>query len=112
MFALLCYLDILKDGVLVNNYTFPPLIKACVVLLDRCFDVVGRLVHAHVVKFGFFDDPFVVSAFIEFYCNAGEVEAARLFFDRILRRDVVLWTVMVDGYGKVGDGLWECLGSR
>ncbi|KAK4257384.1 hypothetical protein QN277_006979 [Acacia crassicarpa] len=100
--AILCYLEMLQNGVPVNNYTFPALIKACV-LLDRTSKLTGRLVLAHVVKFDYCDDPFVVSAFIEFYSNSRELETARLLFDKIPRKDVVLWTAMIDGYGKTGD---------
>lgn len=100
--AVLCYLEMLQNGIPVNNYTFPPLIKACIAL-DRCSKVIGRLVHAHVVKSGYCDDPFVVSGFIEFYSSSREVETARLLFDKIMTKDVVLWTAMIDGYGKMGD---------
>ncbi|KAK9269471.1 hypothetical protein L1049_001246 [Liquidambar formosana] len=64
---------------------------------------IGHLVHAHVVKFGLNDDPFVVSALIEFYSIALDVETARMVFDNSPKKDVVMWTAMIDGYGKMGD---------
>ncbi|XP_029130677.1 pentatricopeptide repeat-containing protein At5g66520-like isoform X2 [Cajanus cajan] len=99
--ALSCYVSMLQNGVAVNNYTFPPLIKACIPLLPS--SLVGRLVHAHVVKFGFRHDPYVVTAFIEFYSASREVETARLLFDKTPEKDVVLGTAMVHGYGKMGN---------
>ncbi|XP_057967224.1 pentatricopeptide repeat-containing protein At5g66520-like [Malania oleifera] len=100
--AVLCYLDMLRYGLTANNYTFPPLIKACSILVPDSMQI-GRLVHAHVVKFGFQDDPFVVSALIEYYSLILDMETARMAFDKTSKRDVVLWTTMVDGYGKMGD---------
>ncbi|ESW10302.1 hypothetical protein PHAVU_009G197700 [Phaseolus vulgaris] len=100
--AVSCYLSMLRNGIAVNNYTFPPLVKACIALLPS-FKVVGRLVHGHVVKFGFRDDPYVLSAFIEFYSVSREVEHARVLFDKTTKKDVVLGTAMVDGYGKMGN---------
>lgn len=97
-----CYLDMLDHGLAANNYTFPPLIKACAILVPNS-RLTGRLVHAHVVKFGFHDDPFTISALIEFYSLVLEMETARLLFDRSPEKDVVVWTVMIDGYGKMGD---------
>ncbi|KAK7304175.1 hypothetical protein RJT34_15276 [Clitoria ternatea] len=100
--ALSCYMSMLQNGIAVNNYTFPPLIKACIALLSSS-NVTGRLVHGHVVKFGFCDDPYVVSSFIEFYSASRDVETARVLLDKTTKRDVVLWTAMVDGYGKIGN---------
>ncbi|KAF2282369.1 hypothetical protein GH714_043831 [Hevea brasiliensis] len=100
--AILCYLDMLNCGLGVNAYTFPPLIKACSILVPS-FKLMGILVHAHVVKFGFSNHPFGVSSLIEFYSLVHNIEAARKLFDRSPTRDVVMWTGMIDGYGKVGD---------
>ena len=100
--AILCYLNMLNYGFSANNYTFPPLIKACHIL-GSTSKVIGCLVHAHVVTSGFDEDPFVVSALIEFYSLNYDMGTARTLFDGIPKRDVVLWTAMVDGYGKMGD---------
>lgn len=88
----------LRSDIPSNNYTFPPLIKAC-----KGHKSTGTMVHTHVVKFGYEDDQFVVTALVEFYSLAGEMGVARRLFDEMSVRDVVLWTVMVDGYGKMGD---------
>ncbi|KAK7411202.1 hypothetical protein VNO78_02634 [Psophocarpus tetragonolobus] len=118
LLALSCYFSMLQNDVAVNHFTFPPLIKACIALLhiSHTFvpskvtnfsrknpNLLGRLVHGHVIKFGFGDDAYVVSAFIEFYSVCGEVETARVLFDKTTVKDVVLGTAMVDGYGKMGD---------
>ncbi|XP_024923427.3 pentatricopeptide repeat-containing protein At5g66520 [Ziziphus jujuba] len=100
--AFCCYLDMLDQGLAANNFTFPPLIKACAILVPNS-RLTGRLVHAHVVKFGFLEDLFTISALIEFYSLLHDMETARLLFDRSPQKDVVVWTVMVDGYGKMGD---------
>ncbi|KAK7327749.1 hypothetical protein VNO77_21839 [Canavalia gladiata] len=103
--AVSCYLAMLQNGIAVNNYTFPPLIKACIAILSSSSssNLIGRLVHGHVVKFGLCNDPYVVSAFIEFYSASREVERARVLFDKTTKKDVVLWTAMIDGYGKIGN---------
>ncbi|KAJ0031923.1 hypothetical protein Pint_13027 [Pistacia integerrima] len=100
--SVLCYLNMLNVGLEANNYTFTPLIKACTIL-GPSSEIIGRFIHAHVVKFGFSYDPFVVSSLIEFYSLVNEMETARALFDKSLERDVVMWTAMIDGYGKMGD---------
>ncbi|XP_057755415.1 pentatricopeptide repeat-containing protein At5g48910-like [Arachis stenosperma] len=98
--AISCYVSMLRNAIAVNNYTFPPLIKACIARNDA---VVGRLVHGHVVHFGYCEDPFVLSGLIEFYSALCHVDMARLLFDREMTKDVVVWTAMIDGYGKTGN---------
>ncbi|KAJ7956685.1 Pentatricopeptide repeat [Quillaja saponaria] len=100
--AILCYLEMLRNRIAANNYTFPPLIKACT-LLSPSSKGFGQVVHGHVVKFGFRDDPFVISALIEFYSTVHDMGTARMLFDRTPEKDVVLWTTIVDGYGKMGN---------
>ena len=103
--SVLFYLDMLDHGLVANHYTFPPLLKACTVLVvpGSKLIIIGRLVHAHVVKFGFGDDPFVNSALIEFYSSVCEMGTARFLFDQCTKKDVVLRTTMVNGYGKMGE---------
>ncbi|KAH7546402.1 hypothetical protein FEM48_Zijuj01G0196900 [Ziziphus jujuba var. spinosa] len=99
--AFCCYLDMLDQGLAANNFTFPPLIKACAILVPNS-RLTGRLVHAHVVKFGFLEDPFTISALIEFYSLVHDMETARLLFDRSPQKDVVVWTLADMGVADCG----------
>ena len=47
----------------------------------------GREVHVHVLRFGFELDVDVVNALITMYVKCGDVQSARLMFDRMPRRD-------------------------
>nr|GFA11048.1 pentatricopeptide repeat-containing protein [Tanacetum cinerariifolium] len=101
--AVMCFREMLKFGFLANGYTFSPLIKACLgsgfVGLDR----VGATVHGFVLKLGFGDDGFVGSGLIEFYAGNCEMGDARKVFDEMSVKDVVVWTSLIDGYGKNED---------
>ncbi|KAL5098563.1 hypothetical protein RYX36_002890 [Vicia faba] len=105
--AISCYLTMLQNGIAANNYTFPPLIKSCTALISSSLSastlIIARLLHSHVLQFGFAHDPYVVSAFIEFYSASRDLHKARVLFDETMKKDVVLWTAMIDGYGKIGD---------
>ncbi|KAM3356652.1 pentatricopeptide repeat-containing protein like [Capsicum galapagoense] len=100
--AIICYKDMLRDKFIVNNYTFPPLIKACTLVLNE-FGQLGLSVHAHSLKLGLQHDRFIVAALIEFYSLNLEMDSARTLFDETPIRDVVLFTTMIDGYGKKGE---------
>ncbi|CAA2997718.1 pentatricopeptide repeat-containing At5g66520-like [Olea europaea subsp. europaea] len=100
--AIFCYKKMLKDGLIKNNYTFTPLIKACSMVVHES-RYMGFLVHGHVVRLGFCREQFIASALIEFYSLNLDMGKARVLFDEMPERDVVLWTTMIDGYGKMGD---------
>lgn len=100
--AVLCYKDMMSDGLIRNNYTFTPLVKACSMVLPE-FGYMGLSVNAQVVKLGFCHDPFIASALIEFHSTNRDMRSAEQLFVEIPVRDVVLWTTMIDGYGKIGD---------
>lgn len=100
--AIFCYKDMMKDGLIKNNYTFTPLVKACSMVSQECGRI-GLSVHAHVVKLGFGSDLFIGSALIQFYALNLDMRTAEELFDETPMKDVVLWTSMIDGYGKIGD---------
>jgi pentatricopeptide repeat protein len=54
-------------------------------------------VHNYIKRNGFESDVSVVDALIDMYAKCGSLENARQLFDRMLRRDLVSWTVMILG---------------
>lgn len=52
--------------------------------------------HGFGIKMGFDLDPFVQTALVRSYASVGEVRDARKVFDRMLYRDLVAWSVMMD----------------
>ena len=59
----------------------------------------------HVLRFGFELDVDVVNALITMYVKCGDVQSARLVFDRMRRRDRISWNAMISRYFENG----ECL---
>ncbi|GAB4841894.1 hypothetical protein Ancab_011850 [Ancistrocladus abbreviatus] len=91
------YLQMLYDSITPNNFTFPPLVRACSV--DSRI-VEGRQIHAHVLKFGFKDDGFSQNNLIYMYMSFGLLEEARRVFDQMPRKDAVSWTTLISGYSR------------
>ncbi|XP_051131728.1 pentatricopeptide repeat-containing protein At5g66520-like [Andrographis paniculata] len=102
--AVSCYKDMLQEGLIRNNYTFTPLVKACSILAADS-PATGLSAHGHVLKLGFFRDLFIATALIDFYASNFDMSAAVELFDEMPAKDVVLWTAMINGYGKIGDAV-------
>ncbi|XP_076909030.1 pentatricopeptide repeat-containing protein At1g08070, chloroplastic-like [Bidens hawaiensis] len=82
-----------------NSYTFPSLFKSCA-RVDGLNE--GKLVHGHVLNLGVSLDKFVHTSLIDFYVKVGEVEDARLVFDKSPLRDAVSFTALITGYMNQG----------
>lgn len=99
--AMMFYFKMFGYGTAPDKYTFPSLIKACGglnnVRLAKC-------VHDTVKMMGLEVDVFVGSSLIKLYAANGLIQDARQVFDKMPRRDGVLWNVMLNGYTKNGDG--------
>ncbi|KAK6926330.1 Pentatricopeptide repeat [Dillenia turbinata] len=98
--ALILYKRMLVEEIRPDFLTFPFLVKECA----RRFDgVVGRSIHAHILKLGFESDLFIQNFLIDFYFVSRALESARKVFDEMLNRDLVSWNSMVIGCLRNGD---------
>ncbi|XP_068655626.1 pentatricopeptide repeat-containing protein At3g50420-like [Aristolochia californica] len=64
----------------------------------------GKPLHAQVAKSGFEGSVFVCSTLIAMYFRNEEMESARKLFDSAADKDIILWTEMISGHLKMGDG--------
>ncbi|KAL6975730.1 hypothetical protein U1Q18_024524 [Sarracenia purpurea var. burkii] len=97
--ALHFYIEMRRNGLLGDNYTYPLVLKACG-MKGGFWE--GRGVHGEVVKAGFKKDLFVRNGLIGMYCKSEDVGCARLLFDAFYGKDMVSWNLMLNGY--VGNG--------
>ncbi|KAI9107570.1 hypothetical protein K1719_021607 [Acacia pycnantha] len=100
--ALNLYHRMLWDGMRPDVYTFPCVLRTCGGMPDI---VRGREIHVHAIRFGFESDVDVVNSMITMYVKCGDVDTARLVFDKMPYRDTISWNAMISGYFENG----ECL---
>lgn len=97
--ALDYYSNMLFFGLQPNSYTFPFLLKSCTKLLTGH---TGKQVHGQVFKFGLHDDVYVHTSLINMYAQHGNLDDARMVFDRSNYRDAVSFTALITGYVSRG----------
>ncbi|EYU45574.1 hypothetical protein ABFS82_14G010600 [Erythranthe guttata] len=93
--ALNCYVKMLFLGLEPNSYTFPFLLKSCTKFPTA---QTGKQVHGHVFKFGLDSDVYVHTSLINMYAHHGDLEDARMVFDKSPLRDAVSFTALITGY--------------
>ncbi|CAN6464485.1 unnamed protein product [Victoria cruziana] len=89
-----------RSSVSPDAHTFPFVLKACA-LLQSIHP--GLSVHSQSIKFGFDFDIFVHNNLLCMYCNFGRLIDAEKLFGEVVRRDVVTYNTMIDGYVKCGE---------
>eukprot|EP00249_Psilotum_nudum_P013933 c24584_g8_i1 orf=540-2285(+) len=89
------------ESVNPNYITFLCILNTCVRPHTLA---VGKLVHAHIIGCGTESDFVVSCALVSMYGRCSSIEDAQRIFDRMLQRDVVSWTALIDGYALQGFG--------
>uniref|UniRef100_A0A1D1XS08 Pentatricopeptide repeat-containing protein At5g66520 n=1 Tax=Anthurium amnicola TaxID=1678845 RepID=A0A1D1XS08_9ARAE len=101
--GVLLYTQMRDLGVSPDSFTYPFLLKACTSLEQ------GKGVHSLILKHGHLMPGVYSQTFlVTFYSVNGDLQSARLAFDRMPERNVVSWTAMITGYVKhkrYSDGL-------
>ncbi|XP_020968203.1 pentatricopeptide repeat-containing protein At1g15510, chloroplastic isoform X2 [Arachis ipaensis] len=78
--------------------TMTSVITACEILGD---ERLGREIHGYVMRTEFWRDPSVYNSLIQMYSSVGLIMEAEKVFSRTEHRDVVTWTAMISGCGRM-----------
>ncbi|XP_042495679.1 pentatricopeptide repeat-containing protein At3g46790, chloroplastic-like [Macadamia integrifolia] len=97
--SLKLYAKMFHSGLRPDKFALPFALKSCAGLSNL---QMGKLIHQHLICCECSNDLFVNAALVDMYTKCGEVEIARLVFDRMEVRDLVSWTSMISGYAHNG----------
>lgn len=86
-------------GVKPDSITFTSILKAC---RSPATGSQGKQVHEHITKAGEDSNVIVGNALVSMYLKCGTLKGARQAFDKVSKRDVVSWTLMIGGYAEHG----------
>ncbi|XP_010250460.1 PREDICTED: pentatricopeptide repeat-containing protein At3g26630, chloroplastic [Nelumbo nucifera] len=112
--ALLTYNLMMCRGVRPDKFTFPFVIRACIVssAIDK-----GKEVHGVAFKLGFWGDAFVQNTVMDLYFKCGDLGFGCMVFDKMPVKNVVSWTTMVSGLVAHGEldaarGIFEVMQAK
>ena len=95
------YLKMKEEGFQPNAVTYMSLLNGCASTgaLEWVKDV-----HRHILEEGYESDVRVGSALVHMYAKSGSIEDAAVVFDRMKRRNLITWNVMIGAYAGSGRG--------
>ncbi|XP_057824446.2 pentatricopeptide repeat-containing protein DOT4, chloroplastic-like isoform X2 [Cryptomeria japonica] len=62
----------------------------------------GKEIHNYIIRNAYELHVFVSNSLIDMYAKCGNIETAKLLFDRMPQRDVASWNTMISAYGIQG----------
>ncbi|XP_072964351.1 pentatricopeptide repeat-containing protein At5g66520-like isoform X1 [Typha angustifolia] len=99
--ALALFVRLRLFNVPFDEFTLSFVLNACS-KLSRLY--VGRAIHALVEKISFLrSNVYLLNTIVHMYACCGEMDLARMLFDRMLMRDVVSWNIMISQLAKRGE---------
>ncbi len=90
-----------REHISPDRFTFVPVLNACAHL--RALQE-GRRVHEQIIQSSCETDVFVGTSLVDMYAKNGSMEDAWRVFNKMPKRNVVSWTVMIQGHVKCGQG--------
>ncbi|PSR89868.1 Pentatricopeptide repeat-containing protein [Actinidia chinensis var. chinensis] len=100
--AVKVFLQLTKEGVRPNEFTFCSVINACASSTAAVEQ--GKQFHASSIKSRYNNTLCVSSALVTMYAKRGNIETANEVFKRQRERDLVSWNSMISGYAQHGYG--------
>ncbi|XP_043689337.1 pentatricopeptide repeat-containing protein At4g21065-like [Telopea speciosissima] len=100
-YSLSIYKQVQAQGISPNNFTFPPLLKACATL--GCLRT-SQQIHAHVARRGFACDRFTLAALIDAYGKCANADDANRLFEEMPQQtvDLISWTALLSAFSSNG----------
>ncbi|XP_028804068.1 pentatricopeptide repeat-containing protein At2g27610 [Neltuma alba] len=94
------FLQLSREGIKPNEFTFSSIINACASSMASVEQ--GKQFHACAIKMRLNNALCVSSALVTMYSKRGNIESAHEVFRRQGERDLVSWNSMISGYAQHG----------
>uniref|UniRef100_A0A2P2NLM0 DYW domain-containing protein n=1 Tax=Rhizophora mucronata TaxID=61149 RepID=A0A2P2NLM0_RHIMU len=96
------FMEMARQGIKPNEYTFSSIINACAASMAAVKQ--GKQFHAWSIKSKYNNALCVSSALVTMYAKRGDIDSANEGFKRQEERDLVSWNSMISGYAQHGSG--------
>ncbi|KAJ1295163.1 hypothetical protein BS78_01G203100 [Paspalum vaginatum] len=103
------FFDMLKDGVMPNEFTLTSVMSLCSTRLDLSL---GKQVQAFCFKIGCETNLPVKNSTMYLYLRKGETDEAMRLFEEMEDVSIITWNAMISGYAQIMDAAKDDLHAR
>lgn len=103
--ALALFVEMVREGVELDEFVFSIILKACSSLED--FNT-GKQIHCCSIKLGMESEVSVGTPLVDFYIKCANFKSALQAFERISEPNDVSWSAILSGYCQIGE-FEECV---
>ncbi|XP_076891510.1 pentatricopeptide repeat-containing protein At1g59720, chloroplastic/mitochondrial-like [Bidens hawaiensis] len=96
--ALMCFHE-MQQSFKADSFAIQSVLRACAGLGALSL---GMWAHAYALRNEMADDVLVNNYLLEMYCKCGSLDNAKYIFERMAKRDVTSWNVMIHGFAMHG----------
>ncbi|WCJ26579.1 Pentatricopeptide repeat (PPR) superfamily protein [Euphorbia peplus] len=93
------FVRVVEMGLNPDSRTFVEVLSACVRVGDLAS---GEMIERWVMRVGGERNLFVATSLVDLYAKFGYMEKARFVFDGMNERDIVSWSIVIQGYASNG----------
>ncbi|XP_074275383.1 putative pentatricopeptide repeat-containing protein At3g18840 [Silene latifolia] len=98
--ALTLFVSMMENGIRLNEHTFASVISACCGIRSL---KLGKEVHAHVMKSGLIENPYISSGIVDLYSKCGDIDHAKSSYTTFSMGNAFSITSMIVAYSSIGD---------
>ena len=89
----------LEQGLAINLDMYVEVLRRC--LKEKNVKVnLAKQVHGYINQSGMEQNTYVANNLVSMYIKCGDLEAARGVFDKLVKKNVFSWTIIIGGYAK------------
>ncbi|XP_073005590.1 pentatricopeptide repeat-containing protein At5g39350-like [Typha latifolia] len=89
-----------EEGLCMDLVALETALQACAYIGEDAIED-GRSIHVLMVKLGYLMDVYTMNSLLFMYCKCGMVDAVQSLFDRMEVRNIVSWSIIIDGYVRM-----------
>ncbi|KAL5979349.1 hypothetical protein ACLOJK_019247 [Asimina triloba] len=86
--------DMILSRIRPDEFSLSSILNTCTGLEDLCL---GRRIHGYLIRLGHASDFSSANALVDMYGKLGDLEDAKIIFEKIARTDIALWNAVIAG---------------
>ncbi|XP_073393313.1 pentatricopeptide repeat-containing protein At2g03880, mitochondrial-like isoform X1 [Physcomitrium patens] len=88
-----------QQGIVIDSFSYVDILQRCLKQEDI---LLAKQVHVCIIKSGMEQNLYVANKLLRVYIRCGRLQCARQVFDKLVKKNIYIWTTMIGGYAEYG----------